>query len=110
MTFIRIYLAARRHRLQITAQQRPAKENHKDVALSKEKFKSAMNIWYLYVVFAACYLPYVCTKMIIASTGHEQAVKGLFQISMTLGFLNSLLNPIIFCWRMSEIRVYVLEV
>lgn len=110
MTFVRIYLAVRRHRLQIYAQQRTAEGNYKEIVLSKRKFKSAMNILYLYLVFTACYLPYVCTTIIIATTSHGEALKGFFHITMTLGFLNSSLNPVIFCWRMREIRVYVLEV
>lgn len=110
MTFVRIYVAVRRHRLQIYAQQRTAEENYKEIVLSKRKFKSAMNILYLYLVFTACYLPYVCTTIIIATTSHGEALKGFFHITMTLGFLNSSLNPVIFCWRMREIRVYVLEV
>ena len=110
MTFIRIYIAVRRHRLQISAQQRSAEENYKQVALNKRKYKSVINILYLCLVFTACYIPYCCATMIIASANHGQALKVFFHIALTLAFLNSSLNPIIFCWRMREIRVYVVEV
>ena len=110
VTFVRIYIAIRRHRLQISAQQRSAEENYKQVALNRRKYKSVINILYLYLVFTACYLPYGCATMIIASANHGQALKVFFHMSLTLAFLNSSLNPIIFCWRMREIRVYVVEV
>ena len=110
LTFVRIYLAVRRHRLQISAQQRTTEENCREMALTRRKYKSALNVLYFYLVFTACYLPYVCTTMIIAAISHPQALKVFFHISMTLGFLNSSLNPVIFCWRMQEVRLYVLEV
>ena len=82
----------------------------KDLTLTKRKFKSAMSIFYVYAAFAVCFLPYTCTKLAIATTGHSLVLKGVFQFSMTLGLLNSSLNPIIFSWRMEEIRRSMLEV
>ncbi|XP_078369990.1 melanocyte-stimulating hormone receptor-like [Oculina patagonica] len=110
LTFVRIYLAVRRHRLQIRTQQRPIEECYKELALSKKKFKSAMSVLYVYIVFTACYLPYANTLMIMATTSPGLALKGIFHLTMTFGFLNSSLNPIIYCWRMREIRGYVMEI
>ena len=108
-TFVKIYLAVRRHRLQIKAQEITTEENCKEVVLSRKKFKSAMNILYVYILLAGCFLPYTFTKLAVATTGHSLVLKGIFHFSMTLGFLNSSLNPIIFAWRMGEIRQYTLE-
>ena len=47
--------------------------------------------------------------LIIVTSGHGLFLKGMFQFSLTLAFLNSSLNPILYCWRMREIRRYVLE-
>lgn len=110
ITFVRIYLAVRRHRLQIRTQQRPTEESYKELALSKKKLKSAMSVLYVYIVFTACYLPYANTLLVMATTSHGLALKGIFHLSMTFGFLNSSLNPIIYCWRMREIRGYVMEI
>lgn len=110
ITFVRIYLVVRRHRLRIKTQQRSAQESYKEFALEKRKFKSAMSVLYVYIVFTACYLPYASTMLVVATTSHGIYLKGIFQLGMTLGFLNSSLNPIIFCWRMREIRGYVLEI
>lgn len=110
ITFVRIYLVVRRHRLRIKTQQRSAQESYKEFALEKRKFKSAMSVLYVYIVFTACYLPYASTMLVVATTSHGIYLKGIFQLGMTLGFLNSSLNPILFCWRMREIRGYVLEI
>ena len=110
ITFVRIYLAVRKHRLQIKSQEQTASENCKELALSKRKLKSAVNILYVYIVFTACYLPYTGTMLIIVTSEHGLFLKGMFQFSMTLGFFNSSLNPILYCWRMREIRRYVLKI
>ena len=110
ITFVRIYLVVRRHRLQISAHQRSTQESYKEFAMEKRKFKTAMSVFYVYTVFTACYLPYCSTLLVVATTSHGIYLKGIFQLGLTLGFLNSSLNPIIFCWRMREIRGYVLEI
>ena len=110
LAFAKIHLAVRRHRLQISAQEETLGKNCKDLTLRKRKFKSVMNMFYVYAAFATCFLPYTCTKLAIATTGHNVVLKGIFQFSMTLGLLNSSLNPIIFSWRMEEIRRSMLEV
>ena len=63
ITFVRIYLIVRKHRLQIKSQEQTASENCKELALSKRKLKSAVNILYVYIVFTACYLPYTGTML-----------------------------------------------
>ena len=62
----------------ITAQERTLGQNCNDLTLTKRKFKSAMNIFYVYAAFAACFLPYTCTKLAIATTGHNLVLKGVF--------------------------------
>ena len=109
ITFVRIYLVVRRHRLQIRTHQ-PTQGSYKELAMEKRKFKSAMSVLYVYIVFTACYLPYTSTMLVVATTSHGIYLKGIFQLGLTLGFLNSSLNPVIFCWRMNEIRGYVLEI
>lgn len=109
ITFVRIYLVARQHRLQIRTDQR-TQESYKELAMKKRKFKSAISVLYVYIVFSACYLPYSSTMLVVATTSHGIYLKGIFQLGLTLGFLNSSLNPIIFCWRMREIRGHVMEI
>ena len=110
ITFVRIYLVVRRHRLQIRTHQRPIQDSYKEFAMEKRKFKSAMSVLYVYIAFTACYLPYASTMLVVATTSHGIYLKGIFQLGLTLGFVNSSLNPIMFCWRMREIRGYVLEI
>jgi len=108
ITFVKIYFVVRRHRLQIRTHHRPMQESYKEFAVENRKFKSAMSVLYIYIAFIACYLPYASTMLVVATTSHGIYLKGIFQLGMTLAFVNSSLNPIIFCWRMREVRGYVM--
>lgn len=50
-----------------------------------------------------CYLPYIIimiTEMCLSNT----IMEALFMCSETIRFLNSSLNPIIYCWKMRHVR------
>ena len=89
-TFARVYvyIVARYHENQIQAQ------------FLRER-KSALNVVYIYTVFAACYLPKVCLTFAEAITG-KPSVLTLFAIFFV--FFNSSLNPLVYCWRLREVR------
>ena len=72
--------------------------------LRKER-KSAMASLYVYLVFTACYLPDICVLIIVASTSEPRMdLVHLHLSTLTLLFLNSTLNPLIYCWKMKRIQ------
>ena len=58
---------------------------------------------YVYLVFIVCYLPYACVIMAIA-TEPRNDLQHLRLYTLTLMFLNSTLNPLIYCWKLKQIR------
>ena len=71
----------------------------------QRKRKSAMASLYVYLVFIACYLPNICVLIIIATNSEPRIdVNRLQSSTMTLLFLNSTLNPLIYCWKMKRIQ------
>ena len=61
--------------------------------------KFPMAAIYLCLVFIVCYLPYVCILWTISIT--SEPVNAVIQrCAGTLVFLNSSLNPLIYCWKM----------
>ena len=57
------------------------------------------------LVLMVCYLPNICTLFIIAFTSRPStSIKHLQFYTLTLVFLNSSLNPVIYCWKMKHIR------
>ena len=66
--------------------------------------KSAIGAFYIYLVFLLCYLPHLLGFAISIISGSNFATKHLFLFSTTLVFVNSSLNPLIYCWKMRCIR------
>ena len=93
-----VYIVARYHQNQIQAQFQ--QQNAQVIVLLRER-KSALNVVYIYTVFAACYLPKICSMFDEAIT-RNLSVLTLFAIFFV--FFNSSLNPLVYCWRLREVR------
>ena len=106
VVYIKIYLAVRNHKNQIQALQVLQADEMENFA---SIVKSAVGVFYVYLVFLFCYLPYFVTLAAITIVGPSDVLKTLFFFSFTLAFLNSSLNPVIYCWKMRHIRHVVME-
>ena len=98
----KLYLTIRRHIDQIQVPQVAQNDQGESV---QRKRKSAMASFYVYLVFIACYLPDICVLIIIATNSEPRIdKKHLKSYTLTLLFLNSTLNPLIYCWKMKRIQ------
>ena len=98
----RLYLTIRRHINQIQVPQVAQNDQGESV---QRKRKSAMASLYVYLVFIACYLPDICVLIIIATNSALSIDVDHLQFNTTtLLFLNSTLNPLIYCWKMKRIQ------
>ena len=104
LVYIRIYLAVRRHKNQIQALQVQQVAQTDEMVNFASLVKSAVGIFYVYLVFLLCYLPFLICFVAIKINGPSIALKRLFLFSATLVYLNSSLNPVIYCWKMRHIR------
>ena len=110
--YFKIYLAVRHHSNHMQALQVQPQEQNGDVGPSHfTKFiKSAVNTFYVYLVFLACYLPSLCIVVINNTIGLTTGTWHLSHYTNTLVFLNSSLNPLIYCWKMRHIRLAVMDI
>ena len=106
LIFSRIYVVFRRHKEQIQVQQRA---HNGDMANFASLMKSAVGIFYLYLVFLFCYLPRGGSLVATAIAEPNTALKEFLLYSWTLVFLNSSLNPVIYCWKMRHIRRAIMD-
>ena len=98
----KLYLTIRRHINQIQVSQVAPNDQGESV---QRKRKSAMATLYVYLIFIACYLPDICVLIIVASISEPRIDLGHLQFyTLTLLFLNSTLNPLIYCWKMKRIQ------
>ena len=99
---LKLYLTLRRHINQIQVPQVAQNDQGESV---QRKRKSAMASFYVYLVFIACSLPDICVLIIIATNSEPRIdKKHLKSYTLTLLFLNSTLNPLIYCWKMKRIQ------
>ena len=113
LLYCKIYLAVRYHANQIHALQIQQEAQNGEMANAARLRKSAIGTFYVYLVFLACYLPNICgyfAIMIFGMTSLSTTVWVLLPYAMTLVFLNSSLNPLIYCWNMRHIRHAVLDI
>ena len=95
--YIRIYLAVQRHKNQIQALQVQQAAQNGEMANFASLIKSAVGTFYVFLVLLVCYLPFAINLAIFKISGPTIAWKRFSLFSFTLVFLNSSLNPVIYC-------------
>ena len=108
--YCKIYVAVRRHRNQIQALQVQQVAQNGQIANAARLRKSAVSAFYVYLVFLFCYLPQYSGFVVVTISDLSTGAKVFFLFSTTLLFLNSALNPVIYCWKMRHIRRAVLDI
>ena len=99
---VKLYPTIRRHINQIQVPQVAKNDQGESV---QRKRRSAMASLYVYLVFIVCYLPNTCVLLIIATNSkRSNSLQHLQFYTLTLLFLNSTLNPLIYYWKMKDIQ------
>ena len=106
--FIKIYRIVRRHQVQIHVQQQ-AVENSTDTNKQqiRQSTKSAKNIFIYFLVMILCYTPWFFVCIIAAINNLNSIVLRTFPV--TVVFVNSSINPFLYCWRTPELRMAVFK-
>ena len=101
------YKIMRRHRLQIRTNVQAINDSNTRTAMPRPR-RSAFNTFEVFIVLMICYFPYLAVYM-VRFTGKAGDVKLWIQLSVTVVFINSALNPFFYCWKIREIRVATLR-
>lgn len=106
----RIFAVLRRHLQQIQDQNNIASRIHGLPRIDIAKYRKSVFV-ILYVVLAAfvSYVPFGVCFAIIYFYGETQQNRLALETTLTVVFLNSSLNPFIYCWKIREIRFYVIS-
>ena len=109
LLYCKIYAAVRHHTNQIHALQVQQATQNEDMANATRLKKSSLATFYVYFVYLVFYLPIFC--VVFAKTnGETPLLSYLWYFTFTLLFLNSSLNPLIYCWKMRHIRHTVMDI
>ena len=102
LSYTKIFLYLRHHQNQVNDHvQQPSQANQ----LNIERYKKAVStaIW-LQLTLVACYLPNGIVMVLVAKSGLSSSIYHAGTCALTLVFLNSSLNLILYCWRIDEVR------
>ena len=110
VVYIRIYQTVRRHKNHIHSMQIRDEAQSEEIKNLTVLIKSTVGIFYVYIVFLICYLPFIICMAVIQIYGSNIALKKLLLYSLTLMYLNSSLNPVIYCWKMRHIRHAIIDI
>ena len=100
VVYMKIYVIVRRHQRQIQIHQR----QQDDIFSGMKRFKkTALKTFLVCIVLVCCYMPYsLVIKIALIAGLHFSA--NVYYITVALVFLNSSINPLLYCWRDHEIR------
>ncbi|XP_068752847.1 adenosine receptor A2b-like [Montipora capricornis] len=110
-SYIKIYSIARRHQVQIQIEHQAVGGNSADSLdnlLMARTIKSAMNAFIFYIFLLICYVPQV-VLLILFATVHKYW-KPEWTFASTMIHMNSSVNPILYCWRLRELRLEVMRI
>lgn len=102
--YLKIYLAVKYHTEQITAMQASDGGDEEIQRNAKKQKKVAVTIFCIYLMFLVCYLPNIILICIKLADLKFTTSQYLTAFSDLLVFLNSSLNPLIYCWKMKHLR------
>ena len=114
IVYWRIYIVLKRHKNQIRGLQIQEVQQgvqNGDLSNFLKLRKSALGTFYVCIVFLICYLPFcILSFLLMARLLSLISLYEAWLYTMTLVFLNSSLNPVIYCWKMGPIRRTLMDI
>lgn len=103
-TYTKIFLTLRQHQAQIQehVQQGQPNEQALPSPLNIAKYKKTVSsVAWVPLALVACYFPF---GIAVALRTWQIVLNTFFGLSLTLNYLNSSLNPLLYCWKINEVR------
>lgn len=120
LAYLMVFRTVKRHHLQIRQQttavlhlssaSSQGNPNSQANAIERNKEDTArfrnlsMAMFLVYLVFLLCIFPLMCVLLIASFHGRGTAVETAFNFTMALVFINSTLNPFLYCFRLKTLR------
>ena len=109
--YCKIYFAVRRHTNQSQALQVQQARNREMSVNAVKLRKFAISIFYVFLVFLFCYLPHSCMLVVrILIPERNWALRTFDLYTLTLVYVNSSLNPVVYSWKLRHIRLAIMDI
>ncbi|XP_078361124.1 adenosine receptor A2b-like [Oculina patagonica] len=107
-SYIKIYLRLRHHQIQLQPhahQGPPANGGENPLNIARYK-KTISSIAWVQLALLACYLPFCVIGMLFTFGKITEGLSAMsyFLVAISILYLNSSLNPILYCWKIREVR------
>ena len=106
----KIYASVRHHTDQIQALQVQEEAQNREMKNALGLRKTVLATFYIYFPFLACYVPFFCVNLAELFCDETALIQHLWYCVRTIVFLNSSLNPLIYSWKMGDIRHAVIDI
>ena len=108
-SYSKIFLTLRHHRTQVQSNVQQQGQSSQATPLNIARYRKAVSsaVW-VQLTLVACYLPNGIAAAFFYSNLSSSRVLTL-SITTTLVYLNSSLNPLLYCWKISEVKQAVKE-
>ena len=103
-SYMKIFFTLRHYQIQAeinVAQEQPRQAIPLNIGRYRKAVYSAL---WVQVTLFICYLPFGITQALTESVKVSSSLYLAKTFSFTLVFLNSSLNPFLYCWKMKEVR------
>ena len=102
-SYSKIFLRLRHNQTQV--HQHRQQPNRGGIVLNIARYRMTVStaVWVL-VALVACYLPYSIVIAIVTIYGRSPFLDVIWEFTVTLVYLNSSLNPILYCWKIREVK------
>ena len=103
-SYVKIFLTLRHHHIQVQShaqQGQPSQANRLNIARYRKTVSTAL---WVQLTLVACYLPHAIVDALTTQRGRSPSLHLARHITSTLVYFNSSLNPILYYWKITEVR------
>ncbi|XP_078357014.1 melanocortin receptor 5-like [Oculina patagonica] len=105
LCYISIYRGLRRHVAQIHQQVNSSWSTDLNVVQYK---KTVNNMLWIYGLLLVCYIPHFTSLLAVLAMGLNNSTRFALHFGVITVYVNSSLNPILYCWKINEIKEKVI--
>lgn len=111
MSYLTIFLKLRKYCNEVQDTDQDNQSNVRRSAFNINKYKRTVYTGlYVQIALVTCYLPFGITIALATTRGYNPSSNVAIRLAITLAFLNSTLNPILYCWRLRGVREAVRKI
>ena len=106
--YFRIFRIVRQHQLRIHFQHQAIQRSDENKFNMVRLKRSAINSFIFYVFIILCYLPMLISLSLFTISRDDWTT--IWNFADTVVFMNSSVNPFLYCWRLRELRAAVFKI